>query len=304
MAESSLIFFGECHFSYLPTNTAFQWISNNFYSSGAELIIYTHNKPDTVSTIIINRTSYFRGFLGWRTELPLPKITALWAFVTFSCLKDTWCRIGSIDITQNSPKTSSLMPNPLWHRCPLTLLPYLVSLCCHKAWFPYMCCRTHNGAWCLSIYGHQSHKQFQPSQQKPACSQQSCTCWSFARGCCGGDLWEPITQDTKNIFCPPEKKSKAKDKNIATTFGKSLSLTQYRMRYAIYIPSNTKDLAINLTIVAYGNQQNAITFARANNSDLLRALKYLMETSLNICIACCHDKVSPAPVSPVSPRVL
>ena len=24
MAESSLIFFGECHFSYLPTNTAFQ----------------------------------------------------------------------------------------------------------------------------------------------------------------------------------------------------------------------------------------------------------------------------------------
>ena len=29
----------------------------------------------------------------------------------------------------------------------------------------------------------------------------------------------------------------------------------------IYILSNTKDLAINLMMVAYGNRQNAITFA-------------------------------------------
>ena len=40
------------------------------------------------------------------------------------------------------------------------------------------------------------------------------------------------------------------------------------MRYAIYMPPNTKDLAINQTMVAYGNRQNATAFARANNSDL------------------------------------
>ena len=79
-----------------------------------------------------------------------------------------------------------------------------------------------------------------------------------------------------------KKKSKAKIKKIATTFGKSLFLIQYRMRYAIYTPPNTKDLAINQTMVAYGNRQNATAFARANNSDLLRSLKYLMETRLNI----------------------
>ena len=52
------------------------------------------------------------------------------------------------------------------------------------------------------------------------------------------------------------------------------------MPYVIYIPPNTKDLAMNLTTVAYGNRQNAITFARANNFKLLRALKHLLETRL------------------------
>ena len=52
------------------------------------------------------------------------------------------------------------------------------------------------------------------------------------------------------------------------------------MRYAIFMPPNTKDLAINQTMVAYGNRQNATAFARANNSDLLRSLKHLMETRL------------------------
>ena len=84
------------------------------------------------------------------------------------------------------------------------------------------------------------------------------------RGLCRDMLW---------------KKSKAL-KIITTTFGKSLFLTHYRMRYAIYLPTNTKDLVINLTMVAYGNRQNAITFTRANNSDLLRALKQLIETRL------------------------
>ena len=51
------------------------------------------------------------------------------------------------------------------------------------------------------------------------------------------------------------------------------------MRYAIYIPPDTKDLAINLTMVAYENRQNATTFARANNFDLSRELKHSSETS-------------------------
>ena len=50
----------------------------------------------------------------------------------------------------------------------------------------------------------------------------------------------------------------------------------------IYIPPNAKDITIDLTTLAYGNQQNAIKFARVNNSDLLRALKNLMETRLNL----------------------
>ena len=50
------------------------------------------------------------------------------------------------------------------------------------------------------------------------------------------------------------------------------------MRYAVYMHSNTKDLPINQTMIAYGNRQNAKAFARANNSDLLRPLKHLMET--------------------------
>ena len=43
--------------------------------------------------------------------------------------------------------------------------------------------------------------------------------------------------------------------------------------------SDPKDLAINLAMLAYGNRPNAMKFARANNSDLLRALKHLMETT-------------------------
>ena len=73
-----------------------------------------------------------------------------------------------------------------------------------------------------------------------------------------------------------KKRAKLKTKNITTTFGKSLFLTKYRMRYAIYMPPNTKDLAIKQTMIAYENRQNETAFARANNSDLLRLLKHLM----------------------------
>ena len=82
----------------------------------------------------------------------------------------------------------------------------------------------------------------------------------------------------KKIFLFTETKSKAKNKKITATFGKSLFLIKYRMRYAIYLPPNTKNLAINQPMIAYGNLQNATAFARANNFDLLRSLKHLMET--------------------------
>ena len=88
---------------------------------------------------------------------------------------------------------------------------------------------------------------------------------------CDCDLQKPTTQ---------EKRAKLKTKNITTTFGKSVFLTKHRMRYAIYIPPNTKDLAINPTKSAYGNRQNATALARANNSNLLRSLKHLIETRL------------------------
>ena len=128
------------------------------------------------------------------------------------------------------------------------------------------------------------HKRSQPSQQKPASPQPNRTCWTFARTCqaCAAicrhcDLLKPTTQETKKILCPPKKRAKLK--NI-TTFRKSLFLTKYRMRYAICMPPNTKDPATNQTMVAYGNRQNAIAFARANNFDLSRPLKHLMETRL------------------------
>ena len=41
-------------------------------------------------------------------------------------------------------------------------------------------------------------------------------------------------------FLSCEKKSEVKNKNITTTFGKSLFLTKHRMRYAIYIPPKNK----------------------------------------------------------------
>ena len=134
-----------------------------------------------------------------------------------------------------------------------------------KAGFHTRVSRTHNSARCMDTT---AFKQSQPSHML-----------------CRDVLWPwPVGTDNtgqKIDFLSSEKNEQcSKQKNITTTFGKSLFLTQYRMRYAIYIPPKTKDLAINLAMVAYGNQQNATTFARANNSDLLRSLKHVMETRL------------------------
>ena len=73
------------------------------------------------------------------------------------------------------------------------------------------------------------------------------------------------------------------------TFGKSIFVITYRMRYVVYMPPDTKDLAINRAMVAYENRQNATAFARANNSDLLRSLKHLMETRLYSEIFSCFE---------------
>ena len=97
-------------------------------------------------------------------------------------------------------------------------------------------------------------------------------CKVCAAICCACDLWEKIKKNTK-IFSFLRKKEQ-RLKNITTTFGKWLFITQYRIIYAIYKAPNAKDLARNLMMVAYENRQNAIMFARANNSDLLRALKW------------------------------
>ena len=81
-------------------------------------------------------------------------------------------------------------------------------------------------------------------------------------------------------FLSSEKKTKPKTKENNDDFWKVVISNKYWMRYAVYMPPNTKDLAINQMMVAYGNRQNATAFARANNSDLLRSLKHLMETRL------------------------
>ena len=63
-----------------------------------------------------------------------------------------------------------------------------------------------------------SHNPSQPSQQKPACSHQSCTCLTFPRGCeacaaicCEYNLLKPRKQKAKITFCFPEQKSKTKE---------------------------------------------------------------------------------------------
>ena len=52
----------------------------------------------------------------------------------------------------------------------------------------------------------------------------------------------------KKDFLSSENKIKAKKQKIMTALGKSLFLMKYGMGYAIYMPPNTKDLAINQAI--------------------------------------------------------
>ena len=142
--------------------------------------------------------------------------------------------------------------------------------------------------------GHQS------SQAIPAFATKSCELvtqshmFNFCeglRGLCRDMpwLWSIETNNAKHkiffVFWKKRAKQK-KTKNITTTFGKSLFLTEYRMRYAIYMFPNTKVLAINQPMVAYGNWQNATAFARANNSDMLLSLKQALGACyVNQCVS-------------------
>ena len=90
-------------------------------------------------------------------------------------------------------------------------------------------------------------------------------------------IYKNQQRNKQNRFSALRKKgAKLKTKRLTATLGKPLFLIKCRMRYAIYMPPNTKVLAINQTMVTCGNRQNATDLARANNSDLLRSLKQLM----------------------------
>ena len=114
--------------------------------------------------------------------------------------------------------------------------------------------RTYNSFQCLLMCGHQCSQAILAFPIKASVlatkSHLFNFCKAYASICCYYDPWEPITQDVKSFSVLRKKKAKLRIKNIATTFGKSLFLTQYRMRYVIYIPPNTRGLATNLTMVA------------------------------------------------------
>ena len=71
------------------------------------------------------------------------------------------------------------------------------------------------------------------------------------------------------------------------------------MRCEIYIPLNAKDLTTELTLHPYGNCQNAMKFARANNSSILQVLKpgftsnteSLISSSQNLFLGIVHFTV-------------
>ena len=64
------------------------------------------------------------------------------------------------------------------------------------------------------------------------------------------------SKSAERFFCFLEK-NKTRDNFRTMTFRKSLLVTQYQMRYAIYIPLNAKEFTMNFKILADGNRQNA-----------------------------------------------
>ena len=121
---------------------------------------------------------------------------------------------------------------------------------CLKAGFHTCVSITHNGTRCLLIYGHQYSQAIPVFATKPCVLTTKSHMLNFCKGLrslCRDMQWLwPMGTDNTG------KKAREQTKNITTTFGKLLFLTQYRMRYSIYIPPNTKDLAISLTRLPMG----------------------------------------------------
>ena len=90
-------------------------------------------------------------------------------------------------------------------------------------------------------------------------------------------------QNTKKIFCFPKKKSELKTKKFNNEFWKSHFSNSIAdaLRDLHSVPPNTKDLAINQMMVAYGNRKKTQQRSHEQTTPIsLRVLKHLMETRL------------------------
>ena len=120
-----------------------------------------------------------------------------------------------------------------------------------KSGFHACVSKPHGGAQCLLIYEHHCSQTIRAFATKACVLTTKSHTMNFPeglRGLCCDALWliyENMKAKYKNIFFFSEKRAKPKSNFITTTFRKSLFITQYRMRYAIYIPLNAKDLSID-----------------------------------------------------------
>ena len=109
----------------------------------------------------------------------------------------------------------------------------------------------------LLMYGHQCFETI------PACAHMKVALVELFRGdarfvsrCAVTAAYrKPRTPYIEMIFCLRQKRAMPKNDFITTSFRKSLIITQYQMRYSIYIPLNVKDLTIGLTMLAYEIRQ-------------------------------------------------
>ena len=152
-----------------------------------------------------------------------------------------------------------------------------------KAGFHTCVSRMHNGARCLSMYGHHCSQAI-PAFAISLRARNKVAHVELLRGLCRDMLWLwPVGTDNaghKKIFCLPKKEQSSEQKKYNAFRKVVISNSILDALRNLHTSKYKKKLIINMTMVAYGNRQNAITFARANNSDLFRALKHLMETRL------------------------
>ena len=137
-----------------------------------------------------------------------------------------------------------------------------------KAGFLACVSRRHKSARYLSTYTHQCSQSISALQQKPACSQKSCTCWTFVSGCkacaticCDCDLCKPKTQYTENIFCLADKKSKTKELFWKNSFRKVV--------ISNLISDALCDLHTSESKRPRNRTYDGCLYSRANNSELL-----------------------------------